>query len=108
MADFIAHERLDFGSLATVQERTLTFLPGQTTQGPTITSVDTTRTFVFASNQSVMGQGMGETDMPTTSLPGEAAFSFELPATPTATTLTVRRARSSATAVVTVYIVQVE
>lgn len=107
-AAFIAHERLDFGSLATVQERTLTFLPGQTTQSPVITSVDTTRTFVFASNQSAMGQGMGETNMPVTSLPGEAAFSLELPATPTATTLTVRRALAASTAVVTLYIVQVE
>lgn len=108
VADFIASERLDFGSLATVQERTLTFLPGQTTQSPTITSVDTTRTFVFASNQSAMGQGMGETDSPVTSIPAEAAFTLELPATPTATTMTVRRARSSSTAVVTIYIVQVE
>ncbi|MDP3236574.1 MAG: hypothetical protein Q8N26_27530 [Myxococcales bacterium] len=108
VADFIAHERIDFGSLATVQERTLTFLPGQTTQSPVITSVDTTRTFVFASNQSAMGQGMGETNMPVTSLPGEAAFILELPSTPTATTLTVRRARSTSTAVVTLYIVQVE
>lgn len=108
VADFIAYERLDFGSLATVQERTLTFLPGQTTQSPVITSVDTTRTFVFASNQAAMGQGMGETNMPVTSLPGEAAFSLELPATPTATTLTVRRALAASTAVVTIYIVQVE
>lgn len=108
VADFVAHERLDFGSLATVQERTLTFLPGQTTQSPMITSVDTTRTFVFASGQSAMGQGMGETNMPVTSVPGEAAFSLELPATPTATTLTVRRALAASTAVVTVYIVQVE
>ncbi len=108
VADFIAHERIDFGSLATVQERTLTFLPGQTTLSPIITSVDTTRTFVFASNQSAMGQGMGETNSPITSLPGEAAFILELPSTPTATTLTVRRTRSTSTAVVTLYIVQVE
>lgn len=107
-ADYVAYERLDFGPLATVQERTLTFLPGQTTQSPTFLSVDTTRTFVIASNQSAMGQGMGETDMPITSLPAEAAFSLELPATPTATTMTVRRARSLSTARVTIYIVQVE
>lgn len=108
VADFVAHERIDFGSLATVQERTVTFLPGQTSQSPVITSVDTTRTFVFASNQSAMGQGMGETNSPNPSLPGEAAFILELPSTPTATTLTVRRARSTSTAVVTLYIVQVE
>jgi hypothetical protein len=107
-ADFIAYERLDFGSLASVQELHLTFLPGETMQVPVISSVDTTRTFVFASNQSAMGQGMGETNTPEPSLPAEAAFSLELPKTPTATTLTVKRARSSSTAVVTVYIVQVE
>ena len=108
VATFMGHERLDFGTRATVQERTLTFQPGQTTQSPTITSVDTTRTFVFASSQSAMGQGMGETNSPVTSVPGEAAFSLELPATPTATTFTARRALSTSTAVVTVYIVQVE
>jgi hypothetical protein len=101
----VTWERLDFGSRATVQERTLTLGPGVTLAETTILAIDPNRTFVFSSNQSTMGQGMGETDYQPMSKPAEAAFGFEFP---TPTTLRVVRGRAGGSARVTVYVVQVE
>ncbi|MER2563149.1 MAG: hypothetical protein ABTQ32_20645, partial [Myxococcaceae bacterium] len=98
-------ERLDFGTLATVQERTLTLTPGQLSASATVTSVDLSRTFVFSSAQSAFGQGMGETNVPDGGAPLEAAFTFDF-ASPTS--VTARRTRGAGSATVTFYVVQVE
>ncbi|MDX2013580.1 MAG: hypothetical protein SFW67_25530 [Myxococcaceae bacterium] len=101
----VTWERIDFGARATVQERTLTFGPNVFQSETTIIAVDAARTFVFSSNQSAMGQGLGETDALALSKPAEAAFWFDLP---TPTLLRATRARATANARVTVYVVQVE
>jgi hypothetical protein len=98
-------ERIDFGPRATVQERTVLLGPGTFQADTVITAVDPSRTFLLSSNQSTMGQGMGETDYQPFNKPAEAAFGFELP---TSTTLRVLRGRASTSARVTVYVVQVE
>lgn len=103
--DRVEFERLDFGSRATVQERTLTFNPTVSSMVSTITAVDASRTFIFASNQGAFGQSLGETSSPVFASPQEATFSFELT---TSTTVTVRRLRSASTAAVTFYVVQIE
>jgi hypothetical protein len=101
----ITWERIDFGSRATVQERTVTLPAGATQADTIITAVDQGRTFILSSNQSSMGQGMGETAYAPMNKPAEAAFGFELP---TPTTLRVLRGRAGGSARVTVYVVQVE
>lgn len=99
------YERLDFGTLATVQERTLSLTPGQLSGSATVTSVDLSRTFVFSSAQSAFGQGMGETNVPDGGVPLEAAFTFDF-ASPTS--VTARRTNGAGSATVTFYVVQVE
>jgi hypothetical protein len=101
----IAWERIDFGTRATVQERTLLLPAGVALAEAMITAIDPNRTFVFSSNQSTMGQGMGETDSLPFNKPVEAAFAFDFP---TPTTLRAVRGRSTGAARVTVYVVQVE
>lgn len=107
LLDRVEYERIDFGTRATVQERSLVFNPGVSSMVSTITAVDSTRTFVFASNQSAFGQSLGETSYPL-AVPAnvqEAIFSFELT---TPTTVTVRRLLSASSAALTFYVVQVE
>ncbi len=99
------YERLDFGSLATVQERTLTLTPGSLSASAVITGVDLSRTFVFSSSQSAFGQGMGETNVPDGGSPLEAAFTFDFGGS---TSINARRTNGAGTATVTVYVVQVE
>lgn len=98
-------ERLDFGSLATVQERTISLSSGNLTGSSAITAIDPSRTFVFASSQSAFGQGTGETNVPDGGAPFEAAFTFDLP---TPTSVTARRGNAGGAATVTLYVVQVE
>lgn len=102
----VVWERLDFGTRATVRELTITFGPGVLLVDTPITAVDPARTFVMSSNQTTMGQGMGETNYAPFTKIAEAAFGFDL--TSNGTVLTTRRGRSSGSAVVTVYVVQVE
>lgn len=101
----VEYERLDFGTLATVQERTLTLPPGQLTASTMITAVDLSRTFVFSSAQSSFGQGMGETNVPDSGVPLEAAFTFDFSGT---TSIAARRTNGAGSATVTFYVVQVE
>lgn len=98
-------ERLDFGTLATVQERTLSFTPGQLSAAAMLTTVDLSRTFVFSSAQSSLGQGMGESNVPDGGAPLEAAFTFDFSG---ATSITARRTNGAGAATVTFYVVQVE
>ncbi|MDP3231173.1 MAG: hypothetical protein Q8N26_00255 [Myxococcales bacterium] len=102
----VVWERLDFGTRATAREVTVTFGPGVQLVDTPITAVDPGRTFLLSSNQTTMGQGMGETDYAPFTKIAEAAFGFDL--TSNGTVLTTRRGRSSGSAVVTVYVVQVE
>ncbi len=102
----VVWERLDFGTRATAREVTVTFGPGVVLVDTPITAVDPARTFLMSSNQSTMGQGMGETNYAPFTKIAEAAFGFDL--TSNGTVLTTRRGRSSGSAVVTVYVVQVE
>ncbi|MBM4779474.1 MAG: hypothetical protein GQE15_17340 [Archangiaceae bacterium] len=99
------YERLDFGTLATVQERTLSLTPGQLSASSMITAVDLSRTFVFSSAQSSFGQGMGETNVPDSGVPLEAAFTFDFSGS---TAITVRRTNGAGAATITFYVVQVE
>jgi hypothetical protein len=102
----VTFERIDFGTRATVQTFQVTMGPNETQRTEVIPSpVDTSRTFVLSSNQSILGQGLGETLSPLASRPAEGAFSFELP---TPTSLRVTRGRASSAARVTVFVVQVE
>lgn len=99
------YERLDFGTLATVQERTVSLQPGALSANATLTAVDLSRTFVFASAQSSFGQGMGETNAPDASVPLEAAFTFDFSSP---TSITARRTNGVGSATLTFYVVQVE
>lgn len=102
----VVWERLDFGTRATVREVTVPFGPGVPLVDTPITAVEPSRTFLLSSNQTTMGQGMGETDYEPFTKIAEAAFGFDL--TSNGTVLSTRRGRSSGSAVVTVYVVQVE
>lgn len=103
--DVVEFERLDFGALATVQERTLSLASGVLTASTPLTAVDPSRTFVFSSSQSAFGQGMGESSTPDGGAPFEAAFTFDLMTT---TSVTARRSAGAGAATVTFYVVQVE
>ena len=99
----VAWERLDFGTRGVVQTRTATLAIGALTADITISAVDMTRTLVFASNQSLMGQGLGETTHSGTEVLGEGAATFEL-TSPTNVRLT--RASSSSESFFTFYTVE--
>ena len=99
----VHYERIDFGSRGVVREYTTIFPPGTTSIPVTITPVDTTRTIVFASSQIAAGQGAGETDHDGVSLFTEAAFQLVLTG---GSTVTVTRAQSSSTAIVTFYVAE--
>lgn len=75
----LAFDLIDFGALATVQQVTVSMPQGTFTQTATLARpVDTARAFVFASNQSIMGQGGGEISASALgSLMGEASSLHE-------------------------------
>jgi hypothetical protein len=102
---FFTWERLDFGALATVQERTISILPGAVSSFATVTAVDPTRTFVFASTQSAYGQAMGESGHAVASVPQEATFLLDLSSP---TSVTYSRTSASSAASLTFYVVQLE
>jgi hypothetical protein len=56
----VAYERVDFKNTAAVQQVGVTMATGVANTNTSITSVDRTRTLVFAGGQSSMGQGYGE------------------------------------------------
>ncbi|MDP1825579.1 MAG: hypothetical protein Q8L48_20130 [Archangium sp.] len=101
----VAWERVDFGSRARVQSRTVT-LAGSTTD-VTILPVDTTRTLVFSGGQQAGGQASGETAVDNNNDdaigPGIARFDLI-----DATTVRVTRARNQSTGTFTFYAVELE
>lgn len=98
-------ERVDFGSRAQVQQKTVTLAVGDTTAAVAITPVDASRAVVFASTQLGGGQAAGETDLVTPSRVHEASARCELTA---ADTVRVTRARALSTAVFTFYVVELD
>ncbi|MCC6332951.1 MAG: hypothetical protein IT380_03065 [Myxococcales bacterium] len=106
----LSYERIDFGSRAAVQQRTALVPSMAMSVDVPVTPVDSTRTFVFASNQSFAGQGAG--DYSGTSFAG-GLFQTRLRANPDggylSDTVTVQRAAAgAAAATITFYVVQVE
>jgi len=105
----LSWERISFGTIATVQEHTLQLPVGVVSDTrPLMPLVDPARTVVLASNQSALGQGLGETASPASvePLPAEAAFAFDL--SDAGTQLSARRARATSTSRVTIYVIQLE
>ncbi len=99
-------ERIDFGSRGNVQTRTVTLPVGTTMLPVTITTVDPSRTIVFASSQAGSGQSDGEASYagPTSYL-GEGNARFELSSL---TNVNVIRQRSAGAAVFTFYVVELD
>jgi hypothetical protein len=100
----VVWERLDFGTRGKVQTFTTTLNANVSTASVAITPVDTTRTIVFASNQGVSGQGVGETNGAVTHLSdGQARFELT-----SATNVTVTRQHNTGTANFTFYVVEID
>jgi hypothetical protein len=99
----VAYERIDFGARAQVQQRTVSLRPGDLTMNVAIAPVDLSRSVVFASGQSISGQGMGETDLADPRLYSSALGSFELVS---ATSVRVSRGLPSGAATFTFYVVE--
>ncbi|MBS1150823.1 MAG: hypothetical protein H6Q89_2521 [Myxococcaceae bacterium] len=103
----MAWERIDFGSRAAVQTRTVTLPVGTATAAVNISAVDPTRTVVFASSQAAAGQSCGETSYVGTGnsylSEGNARFELSSP-----TNVNVIRQRSSGVAIFTFYVVELD
>ena len=99
----MAWERIDFGSRASVQTKTVTLPINSSTLSVAISPVDTTRTIVFASSQAASGQGNGEASYAGGSYLGEGNARFELTSS---TNVNVNRQRSLGSAAFTFYVVE--
>lgn len=99
----VAYERIDFGARAQVQERTVSLATLEPSDTVTIAAVDLSRTMVIASNQSISGQGMGESGLADPRLYASGLASFEL-VSPTSVRVT--RGLDSSSASFTFYVVE--
>ena len=99
----IGWERIDFGSRAKVQVFTRTLGIGTASLPVAISTVDLTRTIVFASSQAASGQSAGETTYAGGNNLSEGNARFELTSS---TNVNVIRQRTSATGTFTFYVVE--
>jgi hypothetical protein len=100
----IEWQRLDFGSRGNVQAMVVNVPAGQLSASATVTLVDMSRAFVFASGMP-NGQGGGETNFSGGYFGSEGMARVELMSP---TTVQVARQRSMGDAIFTVYVVELE
>lgn len=96
-------ERVDFGSRGTVQQLDAVLEAGAASVGVTIRPVDLSRTLVFASSQTVAGQGAGETSTLGPRLYTSATAIFNLTGS---TTVSVQRGETTGAAAFTFSVVE--
>jgi len=101
----LAYQRIDFGSLGTVQEVPALMFAGDLTADVTINAVDMTRTVVMSGGMPMGGEAMGETDYAADDVIGEAAALHQLTSS---TNLRLTRGSANATAQWSAYVIQIE
>ncbi len=107
----IAWERIDFGSRARVWSHTVTMTTNTEVFSIPIIAVDPTRSFVITSSQQLGGQGSGESTGINSTESTDSAVQTRLivGANPViANTVEVVRQASTSTAIVTLYVVQID
>lgn len=101
----VAWQRIDFGTRANVQERTVSFPAGMSSADVPISPVDPTRTLVFASHQGGGGQSSGETSVTGSGYFGDGNARLDLNAP---NNVHVVRARNPTPVSITFYVVELD
>jgi hypothetical protein len=102
----VAFQRIDFGSLATVQGPEIVMSPGGLIGNVTLSAaVDPTRTIVLSGGQAFAGQAVGETDYEANDVIGEAVALHQLTST---TNLRVTRGSANGSARFSSFVIQIE